>query len=158
MKFGHVFSVFKKTCRNRWSNSVGRHRTSAWNGLAGERHLFVVAWASRSSATLDCFDPVMSAKLINIIMNDGSRQFGDLPESIDWHQLRDHIDRLDGVQITDFITDNVTEVWIDFFYRGQQFSVNNQFGEYWFFVDNPRCKEEILEAVLGHCELVLVSA
>jgi len=100
----------------------------------------------------------MAAKLLNIIMNDGSRHFGDLPESIDWHQLRDHIDRLDGVQITDFITDNVTQVWIDFVYRGQQFSVNNQFGEYWFFVDNPRCKEKILEAVLGHCELVLVSA
>jgi hypothetical protein len=66
----------------------------------------------------------MAAKLINIIMNDGSRHFGDLPESID----------------------------------GQRFSVNNQFGEYWFFVDNPRCSEEILEAVLGHCELVLVSA
>ena len=63
-----------------------------------------------------------------------------------------------GVQVTDFITDNVTEVWIDFVYRGQRFSVNNQFGEYWFFVDKPRCSEEILEAVLGHCELVLVSA
>ena len=100
----------------------------------------------------------MAAKLINIIMNDGSSHFGDLPESIDWHQLRDHIERLDGVQVTDFITDNVTEVWIDFAYRGQRFSVNNQFGEYWFFVDNPRCSEEILEAVLGHCELVLVSA
>ena len=34
---------------------------------------------------------MMAARLINIIMSDGSRHFGDLPESIDWHQLRDHI-------------------------------------------------------------------
>jgi hypothetical protein len=98
----------------------------------------------------------MATKLINIIMNDGSRHFGDLPESIDWHQLRNHIERLDGAQVTDFITDNVTEVWIDFAYRGNRFSVNNQFGEYWFFVANPKCSEEILQAVLDHCELVLV--
>jgi len=100
----------------------------------------------------------MAAKLLNIIMNDGSRHFGDLTESIEWHQLRDHIERLDGVGVTDFITDNVTEVWIDFGYRGYRFSVNNQFGSYWFFVDNPKCSEEILETVLGHCGLVLVSA
>jgi len=48
-------------------------------------------------------------------------------------------------------------VWIDFTYRGHQFSINNQFGNYWFFVDNPQCSEEILEAVLGHCELALGS-
>jgi len=99
----------------------------------------------------------MAAKLINITMNDGSRHFGDLPESIGWHKLRNHIKLLEGAQITGFVTDNITEVWIDFTYRGHQFSINNQFGNYWFFVDNPQCSEEILEAVLGHCELALGS-
>jgi hypothetical protein len=97
----------------------------------------------------------MAAKLINITMNDGSRHFGDLPASIGWHQLRKHIGRLHGAQVTDFITDNITEVWIDFTYRGHQFSINNQFGQYWFFADDAQCSEEILEAVLDHCELVL---
>ena len=97
----------------------------------------------------------MSVKLINIIMKDGSRHFGDLPESIGWNQLKDHIKRLDGAQVTAFITDHITEVWIDFTYRGHEFSINNQFGEYWFFVDNPKCADEILEAVLGHCASVL---
>ena len=100
----------------------------------------------------------MAAKLLNMIMNDGSRHFGDLPESVDWHQLRDHIERLEGVRVTNFVTDNVTEVWIDFDYRGHRFSVNNQFGSYWFFVDNPACSEEILETVLGHCGSVLARA
>ena len=90
----------------------------------------------------------MAARLINIIMNDGSRHFGDLPESIDWHQLREHIKLLDGAQVTDFITDKITEVWIDFAYRGYQFSINNQFGEYWFFVNNPECSDKNLRAGL----------
>ncbi|HSE32035.1 MAG TPA: hypothetical protein VLA93_10725 [Pyrinomonadaceae bacterium] len=94
----------------------------------------------------------MAAKLFNITMNDGSRHFGDLPESLGWYQLRKHIEHLDGAQVTDFITDNITEVWIDFAYRGHQFSINNQFGEYWFFVENPQCSDELLQAVLDHCE------
>ena len=97
----------------------------------------------------------MAAKLLDIIMHDGSRNFGDLPESIGWHQLRNHIEHLDGAQITGFLTDNITEVWIDFTYRGHQFSINNQFGDYWFFVENPQCSDEILDAVLRHCESAL---
>ena len=88
-------------------------------------------------------------------MKDGSRQFGGLPQTILWHDLRDHIASLDGAKVTGFITDNITEAWIDFTYREQRFSVNDQFGEYWFFVENPNCPDEILEAVLRHCELVL---
>jgi len=32
-----------------------RNPTSAWSGLARESPLFIVAWASRSSATLDAW-------------------------------------------------------------------------------------------------------
>lgn len=99
----------------------------------------------------------MAAELLNIIMKDGSRHFGDLPQSTDWHQLRDHLEHLDGAKITGFITDNITEAWIDLSFRGHRFSVNDQFGQYWFFVDDPKCSDEILEAVLSHCELVLGS-
>jgi hypothetical protein len=98
---------------------------------------------------------VMAEELLNLIMNDGSRHFGDLPQTALWHELRNHIERLDGAAITDFITDNVTEAWIDFAYRGHRFSVNDQFGDYWFFVDNPECPDDILRAVLSHCELLL---
>ena len=97
----------------------------------------------------------MAAELLNIIMQDGSRHFGDLPQSILWYQLREHIESLEGAKITEFITDNITEAWIDFSYSGHRFSVNNQFGEYWFFVDNPNSLAEILEKVLLHCGLVL---
>jgi hypothetical protein len=96
-------------------------------------------------------------ELLNITMNDGSRQFGALPQTVLWEELRDHIEELGGATVTDFITDHVTEAWIDFSYGGHRFSVNDQFGEYWFFVENPNCPDEILRAVLSHCELLLVS-
>jgi hypothetical protein len=99
----------------------------------------------------------MAEQLLNIVMNDGSRHFGDLPQTVLWHELRDHIERLDGAAVTDFVTDRVTEAWVDFSYRGYHFSVNDQLGDYWFFVEDPACPEEILESVLSHCELLLGS-
>jgi hypothetical protein len=97
----------------------------------------------------------MPVELLNIKMNDGSRQFGDLPQTVSWYRLRNHIKKLKGAKVTCFLTDHVTEAWIDFSYRGHCFTVNDQFGAYWFFVDDPSCPDEILEAVLAHCELVL---
>jgi hypothetical protein len=96
----------------------------------------------------------MAEKLLNSSMNDGSRHFGDLPQTVLWYELRDHIERLDGAKVTDFVTDHITEAWIDFSYRGYRFSVNDQFGDYWFFVEDPNCPDEILNAVLSHCEML----
>jgi hypothetical protein len=96
----------------------------------------------------------MVTELLSIIMKDGSRHFGDLPQSVLWHELRDHIECLDGAKVTGFITDNIIEAWIDFSYCGNCFSVNDQFGDYLFFVANPKCPDEILEVVLRHCALV----
>jgi hypothetical protein len=90
-------------------------------------------------------------------MADGSRHFGDLPQTVSWYDLRDHIESIQGVSITGFLTDHITEAWIDFSYRGYSFSVNDQFGDYWFFVKEVDCPNEVLEAVLSHCESFLVS-
>ena len=84
-------------------------------------------------------------------MNDGSRHFGDMPESLSWDELRQHIARLEGAEVTAFVTDNITEGWLDFSYCGYSFSINDQLGAYWFFVDNPKCPDEILDTVLSHC-------
>jgi len=45
--------------------------------------------------------------------------------------------------------------WIDFDYAGQTFTVNDQFGEYWFFVRDPNCSDEVLMTVATHCEQLL---
>ena len=98
----------------------------------------------------------MPCKLFDFRMKDGSRNFMDLPtDVIDWNGLYDYLGKLDGVKKTGFLTDGVTEVWMDFSFRGYDFSVNNQMGEYWFFVENPGCPEEILTEIAGHCEKLL---
>jgi hypothetical protein len=96
----------------------------------------------------------MGERLLAIKMHDGSRHFAELPETVSWHELRRHVERLRGATVTNFLTDNVTEVWIDFSFRGHEFGINNQFGSYWFFVRDWSCPEEILEAVVTHCKLL----
>ena len=91
--------------------------------------------------------------LLDLRLNDGSRQFAALPESWPWTNFRDHIEKLPGADVTQYLSDNVTEVWIDFTYRDQTFSINNQFGEYWLFVENPLCPDEVLRSVVDHCVL-----
>jgi hypothetical protein len=97
----------------------------------------------------------MVEELLNFIAHNGSRQFGELPKTVLWYELRDHIEKLDGAAISDFLTDNVTEAWIDFTYCGYRFTINDQWGDYWFFVDEPSCPDEILKSILSHCKGLL---
>lgn len=96
-----------------------------------------------------------SNKLFDHRMKDGSRNFADLPESVFFDELREIAKRFDNAIVTGFVTDWVTEVWLDFEYRGHKFSINNQYGEYWFFVENPNCPDEILLEVVEHFERFL---
>jgi hypothetical protein len=70
----------------------------------------------------------MAVKLLDTQTNDGSRHFGDLPQTVVWLELRKHIETLEGAKVTEFITDNVTEALIDFSFRCHCFSINDQFG------------------------------
>lgn len=94
-------------------------------------------------------------ELENTRMHDGSRHFVSLPESESWYRLRDHVASLEGAVVTSFLTDNVTEVWIEFVFADNQFTINNQFGEYWFFVENPSCDDAVLSHVAFHCTRLL---
>jgi hypothetical protein len=89
--------------------------------------------------------------LLNSVMKDGSRHFLCLPETYPWEPFRNHITKLSGATVTGFVTDQVVELWIDFSFKGQTFSVNNQFGEYWFFAADPNCPDAILETIVAHC-------
>lgn len=92
----------------------------------------------------------MLTKLLKIEMHDGSRNFAALPETVFFDELLNYTSKLAGAQITNFITDSVTEVWLDFEFIEQEFSINNQFGGYWFFVKNFHCPDEILFEVFEH--------
>ena len=93
--------------------------------------------------------------LFDMRMNDGSRHFVDMPEVVFFDEFADHAELLEGAEITEFITDGVLEMWLDFDFRGHKFSVNNQLGDYWFFVRDPNCPEEILFEVIDHFRRLL---
>lgn len=90
-------------------------------------------------------------QLIDLSMHDGSRHFGSLPECFPFEELRDHLTKLPGTKVTSFVSDGVTEAWIHFKYQQHTFAGNTQLGEWWFFVDDPTCSDEVLWAVLNHC-------
>jgi len=94
-------------------------------------------------------------KLLDIRAADGSRQFAAFPESVSWTALREHIAGLPGAKETAYVTDQVTEAWLDFDYKGHAFSVNNPFGEFWFFVRDPGAPEAWLREVWAHCAPLL---
>lgn len=85
---------------------------------------------------------------------DGSRNFADLPEVVFFDELRSHLGKLTGAVESEFLTDWLTEVWLDFEYEGYRFSINNQMGEYWFFVGDPACPDQILSDVVEHFAIV----
>ena len=99
-------------------------------------------------------------RLIDPRLHDGSRNFADLPETYDvaapqWHALRAHVATLTGAAVTGFITDDVTEAWIDFTFAGHTFHLNNQCGAWWCIVDEPACPDPILLQVALHLETLL---
>lgn len=97
----------------------------------------------------------MIRDLLDMRMKDGLRHFVDMPEDVFFDEFADHAEKLDGAEITNFITDGVVEMWLEFDFRGHKFSVNNQFGDYWFFVQDPNCPEEILFEVIDHFRKLL---
>jgi hypothetical protein len=89
-------------------------------------------------------------QLTHNIMRDGSRCFLSLQPNVGWNAIRDHAARLKEANVTGFLTDGVTEAWIDFDYAGYKFNINDAPGDFWFFVNDPACPEAILRRVADH--------
>jgi len=97
-----------------------------------------------------------TVQLLNDRMKDGSRNFILLPQTVPPFRLIPHILTLWGAFPTAYVP-SLAESWINFRYRGHKFSVNNQFGDFWFFVEDPSCPAEILERVANHFAKLLAS-
>jgi len=89
--------------------------------------------------------------LINMTMNDGSRHFYGHPTVISWYRLLRHLKKLGDLKITNIVSDHVTEAWVDLTFRSYEFSINDQWGEYWFFSEDSNCPEDILLEIVTHC-------
>jgi hypothetical protein len=94
-------------------------------------------------------------KLTNHIMRDGTRCFVALQPNAGWSAVRDHAAGLEQANVTGFLTDSVTEAWIDFDYAGYKFNINDAPGDYSFFVNDPACPDTILQRVVDHFAALL---
>ena len=84
-------------------------------------------------------------ELFDVWMADGSRHFAE----VSWRPplaFKQRLLEIPGVTVTSFI-DSATETWIDFEYDGQAFSAHNPLNDFWLFVRNPGCPEELLREV-----------
>lgn len=97
----------------------------------------------------------LCTKLTDYRMHSGSRNFVDLPQTHLWYSVRDHVSKLAGAELTGFVTDGVTEGWIDFSFCGHAFTINDQFGDYLFFVKDSTCPDSILMDVSAHFAVLL---
>lgn len=89
----------------------------------------------------------MNGAIFNFTMHDGSLHFLCLPEVVLADQLVERINACGGMKVREFLY-SVAESWIDFEFLDRQFTINTQFGEYRFFVDDPNCSADVLIAVL----------
>ena len=90
------------------------------------------------------------------VMNDGWRHFVDFPvEAAFFDDFADHVEELDGAEITEFLTDGIVEMWLEFEFRGHNFTVNNQLFDYMFFVEDATCPDEILLEIIEHFRKLL---
>ena len=88
-------------------------------------------------------------------LNDNARHFVDFPEVIFFDEMADHLALLPGSEITEFEADGVFAVWIEFEYRENNFFVDNIMGDYRFFVEDPKCEEDILLEIAGHLRSII---
>jgi hypothetical protein len=65
---------------------------------------------------------------------------------------------LHGASELAFLTDDVAEARVGFELHGRSYSINNQFGEWWFFVNDPLCPDEYLREVPHWSEQLLGSS
>jgi len=93
--------------------------------------------------------------LSNVVMRDGSRHFASMPERASWDAFERHMASLEGAMNVALISDGVVEAWTDFDFRRHRFTVNTQLGEYWLFVSDPACPEDVLTLVVDHAAKLL---
>lgn len=60
----------------------------------------------------------MASRLFDVRVNDGSRHFGELNFVAFFDVMREHLRKLEGARETGFVSDWVTEMWLDFEYEG----------------------------------------
>jgi hypothetical protein len=89
-------------------------------------------------------------------MNSGARHFVDFPvELAFFDEFADHLEELDGAEITEFDVDGIVDMSLKFEYQENQFMVDIYFDDYRFFVEDAKCPEGILLEIIEHFRKLL---
>lgn len=93
---------------------------------------------------------------LNQSMEDGTVLFAVMPGlgKCSWAVLKEHLLKLSGLALHEFIQDQLGEGWLDFSFMGQRFSVHSAAAddEYRFFLEARDIQETDLfaDVVSGH--------
>lgn len=85
-----------------------------------------------------------------------TRHFVDFPvELAFFDDFADHLEELEGAEITEFDVDGIVDMALKFQFRENQFLVDIYFDDYRFFVVDENCPEGILIEIIGHFRKLL---
>ena len=87
-------------------------------------------------------------------MRDGSLLFASRPATVLPDVLARHLARMPGVEIRDGAM-SASDSSIAYAFRGRDFEVREQFGEYWFIARDTDTARETLLAISAHAEALL---
>lgn len=94
-------------------------------------------------------------KALDEKMEDGSLLFAELSSEISWVDLRNHFERIDQLLIMKFVTDGITEAWLDFYYYDQHFTIHCPLDIYLVFAQDYDCPAFMLNDLLAHFRAVM---
>lgn len=81
------------------------------------------------------------------------KSFCKFSQTRSWHNLRDHLLNLPGVEIQAFADDPIVGSWIDFTLAGQFFTINAREGKFLFlFVEGMDRPASVMNIIASHCE------
>jgi hypothetical protein len=87
---------------------------------------------------------------------EDARHFVDFPvELAFFDEFADHLEELEGAEITEFSVDGIVDMTLEFEYRNNSFLVDIYFDDYRFFVEDAKCPEEILLEIIEHFRKLL---
>ncbi|MEO7326188.1 MAG: hypothetical protein ABIW82_15285 [Dokdonella sp.] len=139
----------RRACRSTGGNRVVISTTS-YQALFGSLDRLASCEHDRGHSFSGLFARVRSVELLDERMHDGSRHFALLPQTQSPLRLLFSVFTLVGAIPRGYLPGLIAGSWLDFRYKGYKFSVNHQYGDFWFFVDDPDCPDSLLTKVASH--------
>ena len=93
----------------------------------------------------------MPGKIKTLLAPGGQLNFYDHPGTTPWNVLERRLRKLEGLEFKG-VYPGLAQAWIDFKFQGHEFSIDTQWGDYWFFAEDPTCPTDILSKVADQCE------